>query len=209
MSENPPLSHPFFFFLQFFFLQLKFMTASCPTAFCALSLLMSVTFLRPRQNSLNMAVSAAVSGCERTPWQLSWSRDWFGSSGQTNIGRKGLWDGQAEQTTHESDVWLDRTFSSNVRVSRVSRPLWSFRRWQIFWGADGIRRTDWHVSLFLWLIGLQTQQIKVKLFVELFLCVSLCLWLYWEVHALLWKITAFTKLHKWYLKLRQHEVTDD
>lgn len=85
---KPSSVSSFFFDFFPFFSAAQIHDSYSPLGICALSLLMSVTFLRPRQNSLNMAVSAAVLGCERTLWQLCWSRDWFGSSGQTNIGRK-------------------------------------------------------------------------------------------------------------------------
>lgn len=161
-----------------------FMTATGPAAFACCPF-WCLTILRPCQNSLNMAASAAVLGCERRLWQLFLFYDGFNSSGQTNIGRKAC--GVVEQTA-QSDVWPDETFSCNIRiVSILTFVVIQMTRFRKTWG---IRETDWQMSLFLWMTGLQVLQISwsQQLFIQTIF--SIFHNAVWEIHLLYGKITV-------------------
>lgn len=156
---------------------------------------MSVTFLKPCQNSLNMAVSAALLGCERRLWQLSFFYDWFGSSGQTNIGPK------------RPVGWSSRAGSSK----------WCLTGWDVFYvctsvvsnrdlrGHSDDETSDGQIDrchcffFYFWSTRLQDVQIK-KLSNHAPDC--------WETLLLFWKKNiAFTKWLKWHFTLSQYKVT--
>ncbi len=149
---------------------------------------MSVTFLKPCQKSLNMAVSAALLGCERRLWQLSLFSDWFSSSGQTNIGGKAC--GMVKQSRRLT-VMFDRMRRFSLKCRSIVSIMTAVVTHMMTLQTD--RLTD---VMCFWLISLQVLQTKTFFVVP------------WVVEKLgyYFENNCIHQTSMWYFTLRQYKV---